>query len=164
MGINSTATIAQSPAQSSGRGFQRTITGKRKVVLMAKKLLTAFCYCCRQSVLTASPYVSRFGGSRGRRKFAEPEEFFRSGGFFYWRHGIRAERAWCLLRWERCLRFSVLPGNAYLNLSKQAFIAQLGERQTEDLKVPGSIPGEGIFFCHRKSQVMTLSTTFGIKF
>ena len=24
-----------------------------------------------------------------------------------------------------------------------AFIAQLGERQTEDLKVPGSIPGEG---------------------
>ena len=25
-------------------------------------------------------------------------------------------------------------------------IAQLGERQTEDLKVPGSIPGRGIFF------------------
>ena len=24
-------------------------------------------------------------------------------------------------------------------------IAQLGERQTEDLKVPGSIPGRGIF-------------------
>ena len=28
----------------------------------------------------------------------------------------------------------------------QAVIAQLGERQTEDLKVPGSIPGRGIFF------------------
>ena len=27
-----------------------------------------------------------------------------------------------------------------------AAIAQLGERQTEDLKVPGSIPGGGIFF------------------
>ena len=26
----------------------------------------------------------------------------------------------------------------------QAVIAQLGERQTEDLKVPGSIPGRGI--------------------
>ena len=28
----------------------------------------------------------------------------------------------------------------------EAAIAQLGERQTEDLKVPGSIPGLGIFF------------------
>ena len=27
----------------------------------------------------------------------------------------------------------------------QAAIAQLGERQTEDLKVPGLIPGLGIF-------------------
>ena len=27
----------------------------------------------------------------------------------------------------------------------QAALAQLGERQTEDLKVPGSIPGGGIF-------------------
>ena len=27
----------------------------------------------------------------------------------------------------------------------QAGIAQLGERQTEDLEVPGSIPGHGIF-------------------
>ena len=27
----------------------------------------------------------------------------------------------------------------------QAAIAQLGKRQTEDLKVPGSIPGLGIF-------------------
>ena len=28
-----------------------------------------------------------------------------------------------------------------------ASIAQLGERQTEDLKVPGSIPGRGTFSC-----------------
>ena len=28
----------------------------------------------------------------------------------------------------------------------QAVMAQLGERQTEDLKVPGSIPGRGILF------------------
>ena len=28
----------------------------------------------------------------------------------------------------------------------QAGIAQLGERQTEDLKVPGSIPGHGNIF------------------
>ena len=28
----------------------------------------------------------------------------------------------------------------------QAAIAQLGERQTEDLEVPGSIPGRGICF------------------
>ena len=30
--------------------------------------------------------------------------------------------------------------------SQEAVIAQLGERQTEDLKVPGSIPGRGMFF------------------
>ena len=30
-------------------------------------------------------------------------------------------------------------------LHLSAAIAQLGERQTEDLKVPGSIPGLGIF-------------------
>ena len=29
-----------------------------------------------------------------------------------------------------------------------AAIAQLGERQTEDLKVPGSIPGHGILDLH----------------
>ena len=28
-----------------------------------------------------------------------------------------------------------------------AAIAQLGERQTEDLEVPGSIPGLGILLC-----------------
>ena len=30
-------------------------------------------------------------------------------------------------------------------LYRRAALAQLGERQTEDLKVPGSIPGGGIF-------------------
>ena len=29
---------------------------------------------------------------------------------------------------------------------QHAAIAQLGERTTEDRKVPGSIPGDGIFF------------------
>ena len=33
-----------------------------------------------------------------------------------------------------------------------AAIAQLGERQTEDLKVPGSIPGRGSFTKLEKSQ------------
>ena len=28
-------------------------------------------------------------------------------------------------------------------LGSEAVVAQLGERQTEDLKVPGSIPGRG---------------------
>ena len=32
------------------------------------------------------------------------------------------------------------------SLRTEAAIAQLGERQTEDLKVPGSIPGLGILF------------------
>ena len=31
-----------------------------------------------------------------------------------------------------------------------AAIAQLGEHQTEDLKVPGSIPGGGIFLVNKK--------------
>ena len=44
---------------------------------------------------------------------------------------------------------SILPAicNAWVDVSIQqsrAAIAQLGERQTEDLKVPGSIPGLGI--------------------
>ena len=32
-----------------------------------------------------------------------------------------------------------------IHLTSQAAIAQLGERQTEDLEVPGSIPGLGNF-------------------
>ena len=43
-----------------------------------------------------------------------------------------------VLRWYKSLR-SVLCVTL-------AAIAQLGERQTEDLKVPGSIPGGGKFF------------------
>ena len=42
------------------------------------------------------------------------------------------------------------PGRLHCEDSKQgasqAAIAQLGERQTEDLKVPGSIPGLGTLF------------------
>ena len=34
-----------------------------------------------------------------------------------------------------------------------AAIAQLGERQTEDLKVPGSIPGHGILFVLRATKL-----------
>ena len=48
---------------------------------------------------------------------------------------------------ERCRRFLVCVDEIYVNLLLEltifASIAQLGERQTEDLKVPGSIPGGG---------------------
>ena len=37
-----------------------------------------------------------------------------------------------------------LPSARLAIPSQQAALAQLGERQTEDLKVPGSIPGGGI--------------------
>ena len=38
----------------------------------------------------------------------------------------------------------VIAANPNLLVHLQAAIAQLGERQTEDLKVPGSIPGLGM--------------------
>ena len=38
----------------------------------------------------------------------------------------------------------------------QAAIAQLGERQTEDLRVPGSIPGLGILFKPQSGQTSPL--------
>ena len=42
---------------------------------------------------------------------------------------------------------SIPTEGAFLPISNQhAALAQLGERQTEDLKVPGSIPGGGIFY------------------
>ena len=41
-----------------------------------------------------------------------------------------------------CMRVSVTPMTIWI---ADAAIAQLGERQTEDLKVPGSIPGLGTF-------------------
>ena len=40
--------------------------------------------------------------------------------------------------------FDTIEAKAWLNM--KAAIAQLGERQTEDLKVSGSIPDRGIFF------------------
>ena len=43
---------------------------------------------------------------------------------------------------------ALLLGNCIKSfpVRSQAGIAQLGERQTEDLKVPGSIPGHGRIF------------------
>ena len=41
-----------------------------------------------------------------------------------------------------------------------AGIAQLGERQTEDLKVPGSIPGHGTLFSRLLFHSRGLSTDF----
>ena len=40
---------------------------------------------------------------------------------------------------------SIHAGLEESDIIHRAAIAQLGERQTEDLKVPGSIPGLGIF-------------------
>ena len=42
---------------------------------------------------------------------------------------------------------SAFPMNFRSYFNSTAAIAQLGERQTEDLKVPGSIPGLGILMC-----------------
>ena len=39
-----------------------------------------------------------------------------------------------------------LAGSDSKHVITKAAVAQLGERQTEDLKVPGSIPGGGIYF------------------
>ena len=40
---------------------------------------------------------------------------------------------------------------------------QLGERQTEDLKVPGSIPGLGTFCKLREWQYLNLTLSWGWK-
>ena len=40
-----------------------------------------------------------------------------------------------------------MPHMGCLAPQSRAAIAQLGERQTEDLKVPGSSPGLGHFVC-----------------
>jgi hypothetical protein len=41
-----------------------------------------------------------------------------------------------------------------------ADVAQLGERQTEDLKVPGSIPGVGTAFCFAHMRKRTVQIFF----
>ena len=58
-----------------------------------------------------------------------------------------------LKSWQVALSITQLYSNTKLfefcilsHLTQHAVIAQLGERQTEDLKVPGSIPGRGIYF------------------
>ena len=43
----------------------------------------------------------------------------------------------------------------------KAAVAQLGERQTEDLKVPGSIPGGGI--CFFISKLKTQNAFAGVR-
>ena len=43
------------------------------------------------------------------------------------------------------------------NEDRSAVVAQLGERQTEDLKVPGSIPGHGIFLCFGSTHLAKVS-------
>jgi hypothetical protein len=52
----------------------------------------------------------------------------------------------------RILHFLGNPDSEFASIQTRRFavvfeaaLAQLGERQTEDLKVPGSIPGGGIF-------------------
>ena len=45
-----------------------------------------------------------------------------------------------------CFEIKILCGRGLCRASVFADIAQLGERQTEDLKVPGSIPGVGNIF------------------
>ena len=58
-------------------------------------------------------------------------------------------RAHVVLPHDVCVGFIVLGKRAKQERASNTFaraaIAQLGERQTEDLKVPGSIPGLGIF-------------------
>ena len=44
-----------------------------------------------------------------------------------------------------------IPNGVHAEFRSRAAIAQLGERQTEDLKVPGSIPGLGILLRHPTS-------------
>ena len=52
-------------------------------------------------------------------------------------------------------------GRSWKSLYRQAEIAQLGERQTEDLKVPGSIPGLGTFEQQFEIAVRRVSRVLG---
>ena len=45
-------------------------------------------------------------------------------------------------------------------VSATAAIAQLGERQIEDLQVPGSIPGLGTLFLHRRVALSVVAWIF----
>ena len=53
-------------------------------------------------------------------------------------HEVKPLQARLVRSWETRLEVRVLSVHA-----PAAALAQLGERQTEDLKVPGSIPGGG---------------------
>ena len=50
-----------------------------------------------------------------------------------------------------CSGKNVLKDDTKCAAYNLANLAQLGERQTEDLKVPGSIPGVGTSFCFHHS-------------
>ena len=54
----------------------------------------------------------------------------------------------CRIARQRAQKHRKYVQNASIVVFNQAAIAQLGDRQTEDLKVPGSIPGL-VFFLSR---------------
>ena len=54
-----------------------------------------------------------------------------------------------------------IAANSNLLAHLQAAIAQLGERQTEDLKVPGSIPGLGMAVWSLVNKLRVFSTGNG---
>ena len=53
---------------------------------------------------------------------------------------------------DHCFVSSILALLLMYSRKSPAEIAQLGERQTEDLKVPGSIPGLGTFSLRQSSR------------
>ena len=82
------------------------------------------------------------------RRFPEPEvvgSIPTAGGF-----GKDRSRQDSNLRGQSPVDFWSTPLTAWVRLLLiVAALAQLGERQTEDLKVPGSIPGGGtLSFCN----------------
>ena len=100
----------------------------------------SLCLC-----VSASAFVSRVLSAVGR-EFASlrwrrtPRQLDYCG---LWR--LRPNSTWSCKK--RLFDFPAHPPSstvALVALSFRAAIAQLGERQTEDLKVPGSIPGLGI--------------------
>ena len=64
--------------------------------------------------------------------------------------GVKLRRCWRLARHAPLAPTKLFLPPDMCGLSAfRAAIAQLGERQTEDLKVPGSIPGLGICARHK---------------
>ena len=105
----------------------------------------------------SNKYISRYSsvGRAGDCRLSSKSGISRSlvqirlGGLLF-----NSRQNWCVgdtdvIYWCKTVLRIFTGGNAYLyvyvcaTLKKCAAIAQLGERQTEDLKVPGSIPGRG---------------------